>query len=153
MDNHNPDPATRDALEVCLHKHRVHDGFPQQRRALAVQCELHAITCEDIDLLADSIAAQRRKDSDGAPAILFSLLKDAKACKERIADIRRGHAVRPQVVARVHPGELDRKRSLERLREERDEWRDKDREHYIRCRAADGVPRDVADAEWSARSK
>lgn len=90
---HNPITA-RDLLEQALHKHRVHDGFEAQRRALAVALDVAGISPQDIDLLAESIAVQRKKDSDGSAAILFSLLRDPKVAAQRLADVRKGAKLR-----------------------------------------------------------
>ena len=82
--------TNRDNLEAELHSIGVHDGFPDHRRAMAVALEVHGITVEDLTILADGVAAQRRRDSDAVPAIVAKLLGDPKAAAARIGDMRRG---------------------------------------------------------------
>ena len=94
----------RDLLEQCLHRHRVHDGFSVQRRALAAQLDCAGVSVEDVEALADSIDAQRRRSSDPAPAILFAILKDAETAKARIRDVRRGATLR-QASGKHYPGQ------------------------------------------------
>lgn len=99
-----PDQAAqtpeRDAIDAALHRQGIHDGFPQHRRSLAISVQLAGITADDIDLLAEVISPQRKKESDSLPNILFSILKDTKQAKERIADMRRGQQLREEARAK-----------------------------------------------------
>lgn len=94
----------RDLLDEALHRHRIHDGFPDHRRRLAVSLDIHGFSVEDVDILADSIGSQRRKDSDSAAAILAKLLSTPKIAKYRVEDVRKGSGIRKSKFVDPYPG-------------------------------------------------
>lgn len=96
--------TNRDLIEEQLHAVGVHDGFPTQRRAMAVALDVQGIAPADVELLAKAIAVQRRKDSDSVPAILAKLLGDPKATRHRIDDIKRGAELRASQAVDTYPG-------------------------------------------------
>jgi hypothetical protein len=99
-----PELSDRDKVESGLHKYRIHDGFPDQRRSLAVALNIANITAEDIDLLAESVTHQRRRDSDSVAAIMFGILKEPSIAAKRIEDVRKGMKLRGET-KKPYPGQ------------------------------------------------
>jgi len=97
-------PANRDEIDELLHRLQVHDGFPEHRRKMAIALETHGFSIDDLTLLSESVAAQRRRDSDSVPSILAKLLSNPKSAGFMIADMRRGTQLRTSKAPDTYPG-------------------------------------------------
>lgn len=114
----------------------------EMRDEMAVGLEADGFTVEQIDKVCKYVLSMSSDVRMGCGE-LVNLLRDRKRLKQAVEDIG-------QMRGRTHPGEADRQRTAKYLNDERRLWVDSDREHYIRCRRADGTPEEVAAAEWAA---
>lgn len=117
------------------------------RSNLAYDLQNAGFTAGDVRLVCECILSMAR-DKAIALGELVNLLRDHKRLRESLEDLSK---VKPS--HKPHPGQADRAKSMRDLEEQRRSWLDDDREHYVRCRRADGVTEDVALAEWHGRTK
>lgn len=115
------------------------------RLKFAGEVEALGLTADQVDLLCSSILSMAGDRRIGLGECV-NLLRDRERAMASLEDLSR---VAP-VGRKWHPGEADRQRSAEALGRERQVWADADRQHYIRCRVADGIPEAEARAEWAA---
>lgn len=120
-----------------------------RREGLARQLASKGVTPADVQLVWDYV--QGTSESVGAAKTFFAaLLKDEKRLAAALDDLRRHAARQPKPERRWAPGEGDRMRNRITLEQERRQWEEADREHFVRCMGRDGIPREVALAEWHA---
>lgn len=133
--------------DVLLH-HGLWPTRRELREQLAKTLDDALFTAGEIDAVCASILSMSN-DKRIALGEVVNCLRDHVRLKAAIEDLSKvGVPGR-----KPHPGEMDRVRSSKALEDERRTWVDADREHYIRCRRADGVPEAVAEAEWEATRK
>jgi len=131
--------------DVLLH-HGLWPTRRELRDELAKSLEDALFSAGQIDAVCSSILSMSN-DKRIALGEIVNCLRDHKRLSTAIEDLSKvGVPGR-----KWHPGEMDRARSQQSLASERREWVDADRDHYVRCRKADGIPEDVAIAEWHAR--
>lgn len=123
-----------------------------KREEMAADLLLAGFTAEDVAIVGARVTTQA-----GAPRYaigqMVKLFRDHARLRAAVQDCRDLHVAEDGAARRWHPGEMDRRRTAERMREERQTWAAADREHWIRCRVRDGVPQDVAEAEWEQRRR
>lgn len=123
-----------------------------KREEMAADLLLAGFTAEDVAIVGARVTTQA-----GAPRYaigqLVKLFRDHARLRAAVQDCRDLHVAEDGAARRWHPGEMDRRRTADRMREERQTWAAADREHWIRCRVRDGVPQDVAEAEWEQRRR
>jgi hypothetical protein len=123
-----------------------------KRLDLAAQLLVSGHSAQDIAVVAERVISQAGQPRIGL-AMLLRLLREPDRLREAVEDCRALRLHEDGRVRRWHPGERDRMRTAEHLEQERRRWIEADREHWIRCRVADGVPQMVAEAEWAARNR
>lgn len=114
----------------------------EMRETMGAELESDGYTVEQVDKVCSYVLSMASDVRMGCGE-LVNLLRDRNRLKQTIEDLA---AMR----GRVHPGEADRQRTAEALRQERQEWAEADRLHYVRCRRADGISEEQAQAEWAA---
>lgn len=123
-----------------------------KREEMAADLLLAGFTAEDVAIVGARVTTQA-----GAPRYaigqMVKLFRDHARLRAAVQDCRDLHVAEDGAARRWHPGEMDRRRTADRMREERQTWAAADREHWIRCRVRDGVPQDVAEAEWEQRRR
>lgn len=123
-----------------------------RREDLAAQLLVSGHSAQDIAVVAERVMAQAGQPRIGL-AMLLRLLREPDRLREAVEDCRSLLVHEDGRVRKWHPGEADRMRSAAALEHERRRWIEADREHWIRCRVADGVPQMVAEAEWAAKNR
>jgi hypothetical protein len=146
----NNQPNDRHKLEVAdvLLAHGLWATRRDHRESLASDLVAAGFDSAGIGRVCASIMSMAA-DKRIACGELVNILRDHARLRAAIEDLRR--VVEPG--RKPHPGEADRERTAQALRDERATWVDADRAHYIRCRRADGIPEDVAAAEWAAQHR
>lgn len=130
--------------DVLLH-HGLWPTRRELREELAKSLDDALFTAGEVDAVCTSILSMSN-DKRIALGEVVNCLRDHARLKAAIEDLAKvGTPGR-----KWHPGEMDRSRSMQSLDDERKAWADADRDHYIRCRRADGIPEEVAAAEWAA---
>lgn len=123
-----------------------------KREEMAADLLLAGFKSEDVAIVGARVTTQA-----GAPRYaigqMVKLFRDHARLRSAVQDCRDLHVAEDGAARRWHPGEIDRRRTAERMREERQTWAAADREHWIRCRVRDGVPQDAAEAEWEQRRR
>ena len=123
-----------------------------KRDEMSADLLLAGFTAEDVAIVGARVTSQA-----GSPRYavgqLVKLFRDHARLRAAVQDCRDMHVAEDGAARRWHPGEMDRRRTAERMREERQNWVEADREHYIRCRVRDGIPQSVAEAEWEQRRR
>jgi len=123
-----------------------------KRDEMAADLLLAGFTAEDVAIVGARVTSQAGA-ARYAIGQLVKLLRDHARLRVAVQDCRHLHIAEDGAARRWHPGEMDRKRTADRMREERQTWAAADREHWIRCRVRDGIPQDVAEAEWEQRRR
>lgn len=139
----NSQPAShKPTVAAVLQRHGLWLTRREMREQMATGLENDGFTVEQIDKVCSYVLSMASDPRMGCGE-LVNLLRDRERLKQTIEDL--------QVLrGRTHPGEADRRRSAEMLAQERNAWVEADRQHFIRCRQADGIPAAVAEAEWAA---
>lgn len=127
-----------------------------KREQVAAQLDAGGFTHEQLRALWAYVSENAVATAQAeAKRIMAALVSDQARLAAALEDLRKMReaqlAAGPGRAKKWHPGEIDRMRTRLRLQDERRTWADLDREHYIRCRMADGAPRDVAEAEAAQR--
>jgi hypothetical protein len=125
-----------------LRRHGLWLTRREMREEMAQSLEADGFTLEQVDKVCSYVLSMASDVRMGCGE-LVNLLRDRKRLQQAVEDIQ-------QLRGRAHPGEADRQRTARQLEDERRQWADADRQHYIRCRQADGIPEQVAEAEWAA---
>lgn len=146
-----PVPATALTLADVLLRAGCYPTERARREDLAAQLLTSGHSAQDIAVVAERVLGQAGQPRIGL-AMLLRLLREPQRLAEAVEDCRALRLHEDGRVRRWHPGEADRMRSQAQLERERLRWADADREHYLRCRVADGVPRMVAEAEWEQKT-
>ncbi len=81
------DVNERDKIEAALHRFGVHDGWPEERLALADKCVEQGLCEADLELLHSGITRQRVREPS---SVLGALLQNAKTVQMRLKDLRLG---------------------------------------------------------------
>lgn len=123
-----------------------------KRAEMAADLLMAGFGAEDIAIVGARIT-QQAGASRYAIGQMVKLFRDHQRLRAAVQDCRHLHLAEDGATRRWHPGEMDRRRTAERIREERAKWSDADRQHWIRCRIRDGVSAEVAEAEWEARRR
>lgn len=133
------------SIADVLLRHGLWPTRRELREQLAKDLDDALFSAGEVDSVCTSILSMSN-DKRIALGEVVNCLRDHTRLKAAIEDLSKvGVPGR-----KLHPGEMDRARSRQALEGERREWVDADREHYIRCRRADGIPQAVAEAEWEA---
>lgn len=140
-------PNDRHKLDLAdvLLRHGLWATRREHRETLAGELHAAGFDAAGVERVCASVMSMAQDKRIGCGE-LVNILRDHKRLAAAIEDLSK--VAEPG--RRVHPGEADRERSMRALRDERAQWADADREHYLRCRRADGVPEEVAAAEWAA---
>lgn len=141
-------PTYTQRIDDVLVRHGIWVTRRDQRQRLAADLDRRLVTVDDVDRLCRAVLGSASNPNIAIGEVL-NLLRDDARLRAVLGDLSR---VQP-VARKWHPGEMDRLRSQQRLAEERAAWADSDREAFLRAMARDGMPADVAEAEWHRRSR
>ena len=144
-DTNSPNDRHKSDLADVLLRHGLWATRREHRETLAAELHAAGFDAAGVERVCASVMsmAQDRRIGCGE---LVNILRDHKRLASAIEDLSKVS----EPGRKVHPGEADRERSMRALRDERAQWSDADRDHYLRCRRADGIPEEVAAAEWAA---
>jgi len=126
-----------------------------KRDSVAQQLVSAGFTVEDIHLVWEEAMGNARNARD-ARALVASIVMDPQRLSDVLVDLRafqRAEQERQKTNVVMAPGEHDRKVNMHTLHEQRAEWQEEDREHYVRCRVADGKTQAEAEAEYDGQRK
>ena len=137
-------PASQTDLTEVLRANGLWLTRRDHRVQMAWQLEQNGFTCSQIDHVCKYVMRMASDPRIGAGE-LVNLLRDTERLRNTVKDMS-------HMPSFSHPGEADRKRTTQALRQERNEWSDADREHYVKCRRADGVADHVALQEWNSKN-
>lgn len=144
-DTNSPNDRHKSDLADVLLRHGLWATRREHRETLAAELHAAGFDAAGVERVCASVMSMATDKRIGCGE-LVNILRDHKRLSSAIEDLSK--VAEPG--RKVHPGEVDRQRSAKFLQEERATWSDADREHYLRCRRADGIPEEVAAAEWAS---
>lgn len=147
--------ATNEEISKAMNDLGLFSLSRPRRDAVAQQLVTAGFTVEDIHTLWEE-AIQHCRSSKDARALVASIVSDPQRLQEVLDDLRafqRAEQNRQKQNVVMAPGEHDRKINMQTLHAQRSEWQAADREHYVRCRMADGVSKHDAEVEYDRESK
>lgn len=138
--------AARGEMSRALLAHGVFVFARGKRDELGGRLADFGFTPSDLDAMAGYVLAYSSNNLDIAASRLAGLLQKPDDELQAAVDDWRAYrateavqaAQRPAKVPETHPGEIDRRRTSQRLAEERAEWKQHDRLAHARALAADG---------------